>query len=252
LLYLEERCRHCGDCLAACPQHAIEQVNGTVRTSALCRRCGQCTEACQADARQIAGRRLTVGELVAEIERDLIFFEESGGGVTLSGGEPLAQPRFVSALLGACRERGIPTVLDTCGYAPSGVFLTVALAADLVLFDLKLMDPVKHKRYTGVSNRRILGNLEELVARGRPVTVRIPVMPRINDADDEIRQFARYLAELRVSRVELLPYHHIGAGKYKRLGLTYRLPGAPQPTAADLARFRDALTQAGLNAIVRL
>jgi pyruvate formate lyase activating enzyme len=252
LLYLEERCRHCGDCVTACPQHAIEQVNGAVRTSALCRRCGQCAEVCQAEARQIAGRRLTVGELVAEIERDLVFFEESGGGVTLSGGEPLAQPRFVSALLAACRDRGIRTVLDTSGYAPSSVFLDVALAADLVLFDLKLMDPLKHKQYTGVSNRRILGNLKELVARGRPVIVRIPVMPGINDTDDEIRQFARYLAELPISQVELLPYHHIGAGKYKRLGLPYRLGNAPQPTAADLARFSDPLTRAGLNVRVRL
>jgi pyruvate formate lyase activating enzyme len=251
LLYLEERCRHCGDCVAACPQHAIEQVDGAVRTSGVCRRCGQCTEVCQAEARQIAGRRMTVGELVAEIEKDLVFFEESGGGVTLSGGEPLAQPRFVAALLGACRDRGIRTVLDTCGYAPPSVFLAVALLANLVLFDLKLMDPLKHKQYTGVSNRRILANLEELVARGRPVTVRIPVLPGINDADDDIRQFARYLAELPVAQVELLPYHHIGAGKYQRLGLTYRLGHAPQPTAADLARFRDALTHAGLNVRVR-
>jgi len=271
LLYLEERCRHCGDCVAACPQHAIGQVNGTVRTNArcslpwppapgpwplvagaaLCRNCGQCTEACQAEARQIAGRRLTVAELVAEIERDLVFFEESGGGVTLSGGEPLAQPRFVSALLAACRDRGIPTVLDTCGYAPTAVFLNVALAAGLVLFDLKLMDPASHKQYTGVSNRRILGNLKELVARGRPVIVRIPVMPGINDTDDEVSQFARYLAALPVTQVELLPYHHIGAGKYKRLGLTYRLGDAPRPTPADLARFRDALVRAGLNVRIR-
>jgi len=252
LLYLEERCRHCGDCVTACPQHAIEQVDGTVRTSALCRRCGQCTEACQSEARQIAGRRITVGELVAEIERDLVFFEESGGGVTLSGGEPLAQPRFVSALLGACRDRGIPTVLETCGYATSGVFLTVALAADMVLYDLKLMDPARHKHYTGVSNRQILANLEELLARGRKVIVRIPVMPGINDADDDIRQFAGYLAKLPVTHVELLPYHHIGAGKYKRLGLPYRLPAAPRPTPAELARFSDALTRSGLNVRVRL
>ncbi len=251
LVYFEERCRHCGDCLAACPQHAIEQVDGTVRTTALCRRCGHCTEVCQAEARQIAGRRLTIGELITEIEKDLIFFEESGGGVTLSGGEPLAQPRFVSALLHACRDRGIRTAVETCGYAASGVFLDVALLADLVLFDLKLTDPVKHKQYTGVSNRRILANLEQLVARGGAVTVRIPVMPGINDTDDEAGQFARYLAELHVSRVELLPYHHIGAGKYQRLGLTYKLPDAPQPTAADLARFSDALARAGLNVRVR-
>ncbi|MGA2269739.1 MAG: glycyl-radical enzyme activating protein [Bryobacteraceae bacterium] len=251
LLYFEERCRHCGDCLAACPEHAIEQVDGIVRTSALCRRCGHCTEVCQAEARQIAGRRLTISEILTEIEKDLVFFEESRGGVTLSGGEPLAQPRVASALLGACRELGIGTVLETCGYAPSGVFLDVALGADLVLFDLKLMDPARHKQYTGVSNRRILRNLEELVARGRAVTVRIPVMPGINDAEDEIRHFARYLAALPASQVELLPYHHIGAGKYQRLGLTYRLRDARPPAEADLARFSDALARAGVSVRVR-
>ena len=172
--------------------------------------------------------------------------------MTLSGGEPLAQPRFVSALLSACRDRGIPAAIDTCGYAHSAVFLDVALAADMVLFDLKLMDPVKHKQYTGVSNRRILANLEALVAHGQKVTVRIPVIPGINDADDDIRQFAGYLAELPVKQVELLPYNDIGAGKYKRLSLTYRLPDSPRPTAADLGRFRDALTRAGLNVRVRL
>ena len=131
------------------------------------------------------------------------------------------------------------------------MFLDVALKADLVLYDLKLMDPARHKRYTGVSNRLILGNLEALVTRGRKVIVRIPVMPGINDADDDIRQFARYLAELPVSQVELLPYNNIGAAKYKRLGLTYPLPDAPRPTAADLARFHDALVRAGLNVRVR-
>jgi pyruvate-formate lyase-activating enzyme len=171
--------------------------------------------------------------------------------VTLSGGEPLAQPRFVSALLGACRDRGIPHRARNLRLRPQRRVPERGAAADLVLFDLKLMDPARHKQYTGVSNRRILANLEELVARGRPVTVRIPVMPGINDTDDEIQQFARYLSELPASQVELLPYHHIGAGKYKRLGLTYRLPAAPQPTAADLARFSDALTRAGLNVRVR-
>jgi pyruvate formate lyase activating enzyme len=250
LLYFEERCRHCGDCLTACPEHAVEHVGGAVRTSAACRHCGRCAEVCVAEARRIAGRRFTVGGLLKEIERDLVFFEESGGGLTLSGGEPMAQPHFVSALLDECRERRIHTAIETCGFAESGAFLRVALAADLVLFDLKLVDPEKHRRHTGASNQPILHNLEGLVARGRAVTVRIPVVPGINDAEEDIGQFAGYLARLRVRQVELLPYHQTGVEKYRRLGSTYRLKQTPLPAAPDLERFRDGLARAGLRVTV--
>ena len=246
LLYFEERCRHCGDCLTACPEHAVELVGREVRTLGACRHCGRCTEVCVAEARQIAGRRFTVGQLLTEIEKDLVFFEESGGGVTLSGGEPMAQPHFVSALLSECRRRRIRTAVETCGFAESNTFLSVALLAGLVLFDLKLVDAEKHQQQTGVSNRPILRNLEELVARGRAVTVRIPVVPGINDAEEDIGQFAGYLAKLGVRRVELLPYHGAGVGKYRRLGLTYRLNQTPPPAEPGLARFRSGLVQAGL------
>lgn len=249
-LYFEERCRHCGECLTACPQGAISDVDGVVHTSEACRRCGQCTEVCVTEARQIAGKRFTIGALLEEIEKDLVFFDESGGGVTLSGGEPVAQPAFTAAFMRVCRERGIKSVLETCGFAQEGAFLDVALQADLVLFDLKLMDPEKHRLYTGVPNDLILHNLEELIARHRPVMVRIPVVPGINDAAEDIAQFAAYLSRLRVLRVELLPYHRIGAEKYRRLGLPYRLQDTPQPAAADIARFRDRLSRAGLNVTV--
>jgi len=247
LMYFEERCRQCGDCAPACPEHAIERVDGMPRTSLdACRRCGQCIERCPAEARRIAGRRIALGDLIAEIEKDMVFFEESGGGVTLSGGEPLSQPRFVGALLHACRERGIRTALETCGFAPAGQFLEAALLADLVLFDLKLMDAALHKRFTGVSNARILANLEALAARGRAVTVRIPVVPGVNDGEEETRRFAQCLAGLRIARVELLPYHRIGAEKYKRLGMAYGFEDTPQPARAELDRFAGRLAQAGL------
>jgi pyruvate formate lyase activating enzyme len=219
VLYFEERCRHCGDCLATCPEGV---------TDFGCRRCSVCAEACQSEARQVAGKRMTADEVVREVERDLIFFEESGGGVTLSGGEPVAQPRFAEAVLRACRERRIHAVLETCGFAHPEVFLRVALAADLVLFDLKLMDPVRHKRYTGVSNRGILRNLEQLVERGRAVRVRIPVVPGINDSEEDAADFAEYLKRLAIRDVELLPYHHIGIEKYRRLGLSYKLAETPR------------------------
>ncbi|MBZ5618851.1 MAG: glycyl-radical enzyme activating protein [Acidobacteriia bacterium] len=259
LLYFDERCRHCGECVAACPQHAIRQTGEPVKSSQkddnkrssvpldVCRGCGRCAEVCQAEARQLAGKRMGLHEIVAEIEKDLIFFEESGGGVTLSGGEPLAQPEIAAAILRACCDRGIHTVLETCGYARPNTFRSVALLADLVLFDVKLMTAALHREYTGLSNIGILQNLEELFARGRPVTVRIPLVPGINDTAEEVDGFARYLGRFRGCRVELLPYHRIGAAKYARMGRTYRLKDTPEPAAADLARIGDRLTRAGLN-----
>src|ERR1017187_3508575 len=295
-LYFTERCRHCLECGAICPEHAISEIEGVVHTSDACTLCGTCTTVCMAEARQIAGQHYTVEELIAEVEKDVVFFDESGGGVTLSGGEPLSQPVFVTRFLAACRERGIFTTLETCGFAQPdvfrseagggvtlsggeplsqpvfvtrflaacrerGIFTTletcgfaqpdvfrqVALQADLVLFDLKFVDPAKHCQYTGVSNDLILRNLEQLVADRRPLTVRIPVIPGVNDSTEDIGGFVDYLSRLRPPAIELPPSPRIGADKYRRLGLPYKLPDTPQPAAADLAPFRDALTEAGLN-----
>ena len=246
-LYFAERCHHCLECAAICPEHAISEVDGVVYTSAACTLCGTCTTVCMAEARQIAGRRYTVEELIAEVEKDVVFFDESGGGVTLSGGEPLSQPVFVASFLAACRERGISTTLETCGFAQPDVFRQAARQADLVLFDLKLVDMAKHRQYTGAANELILRNLEQLVADRRRLTVRIPVIPGVNDSTEDIGGFVEYLSRLRPPAIELLPYHRIGADKYRRLGLPYKLPDTPQPAATDLAPFRDALTRAGLN-----
>jgi pyruvate formate lyase activating enzyme len=253
VLYFEERCRHCGECVAECPEHAIVQTDDEKPSSLLrdvCRRCGHCAEVCQAEARRLAGKRVGLDEVLREIEKDLIFFEESGGGVTLSGGEPLAQPRFAAALLQACRERGIHTAIETCGYARPETFRSVALLADLVLFDVKLMTAAAHREYTGLSNTGILQNLEELLAQGRAVTVRIPLVPGINDTAEEVDRFARYLGRFRGCRVELLPYHRIGAAKYARLGRTYRLEDTPEPLAGEIERVGDELRRAGLNVTV--
>ncbi|MGA2147877.1 MAG: glycyl-radical enzyme activating protein [Bryobacteraceae bacterium] len=249
-LYFEERCRHCLDCAAECPQGAIHEVDGALCTSDACSLCGHCAETCMAEARQIVGRRYRLSELLAEVERDLVFFDDSGGGVTLTGGEPVSQPAFAAAFLEACRRRGIRTALETCGFAQPDTFRRVALLADLVLFDLKQVDNEKHRLYTGVPNEPILSNLEDLVERGQAVTVRIPVVPGINDTAADVAGFAAYLGKIHAPAVELLPYHSIGEGKYRRLGLPYKLNGTPQPAAADLAHFRDALTRAGLNVTV--
>ena len=248
VMYSEERCLLCGDCAAVCPQYAIHREDGWMETSSeLCRCCGVCLDHCLMEARQIAGRRITLSELIAEIEKDVVFFDESGGGVTLSGGEPLSQPAFVSALLRACRGRGIHTVIETCGFAHPAIFLDVATRADLVLFDLKLLDPVKHRRYTGVANERILGNLEALAASGRPMAVRIPVVPGINDSDADLRQFSNFLSHAGVRRADLLPYHRTGMDKYKRLGLMYGCKDIAEPTPADLDRVVRILSEEGID-----
>ncbi len=249
-LYFEERCRHCLECIAECPQQAIHEVNGVICTSDACTLCGHCAEICMAEARQLAGRRHSLGELVAEIEKDIVFFDDSGGGVTLTGGEPVAQPAFAAALLLACRDRGIRTAIETCGFAQARVFRSVASLAGLVLFDLKLVDREKHRRYTGASNDLILANLEALIASRKPLVVRIPIVPGINDTAEDLAAFAEYLGQLHPPAVELLPYHHIGADKYRRLGIAYKLREAPPPAAAELAHFRDTLARAGLNVTV--
>jgi pyruvate formate lyase activating enzyme len=249
-LYFEERCRHCLECAAACPQQAIHETDGVIYTSAACDFCGHCAEICMAEARQIAGRRYTPRALLAEVERDIVFFDDSGGGVTLTGGEPVSQPAFSAAFLEMCRARGIRTAIETCGYAQPAAFQSVALLADLVLFDLKLVDPEKHRLQTGAPNDLILANLEDLVARRHPLAVRIPVVPGMNDRGEDLEAFAGYLGRVRPASVELLPYHRIGADKYRRLGLPYKFPETPVPATAELERFREVLARAGLQVIV--
>ncbi len=247
-MYFEERCRHCGGCVEICPEQAVYSVNGTVHTDrARCLRCGTCVEACAAAAREICGRTVSVEELVAEIEKDVVFFDDSHGGVTLSGGEPMAQPRFAIAVLRACRERRIHTTVETCGFAHPLIFKTVAENADLVLFDLKVLDRGKHRQYTGVFNDQILSNFEAMVAGGRPLVVRIPVVPGVNDSEEDACQFARFLARSTVSRVDLLPYHRIGSDKYRRLGVPGRLGDLSQPSPEELERFARPLREAGLS-----
>lgn len=245
LMYLEDRCRRCGDCLAVCPNAALALVDGAVRTSAACLRCGACAEACVAEARRLFGRRMTVSEVVREIERDLAFFDESNGGVTLSGGEPLSQPLFAEALLRASRDRRIHTVLDTSGFAPQEVLLHVSRHADLVLYDLKFIDPDKHRDYTGVSNELILSNLQALVESGRPVIIRLPLIPGANDSQEQVRQLAGLAWALGLRRIDLLPYHRIGIDKYRRLGITCRVGGLEPAPDANLDRIAAELRQRG-------
>jgi pyruvate formate lyase activating enzyme len=181
---------------------------------------------------------VTVGETVGEIVRDVPFYDESGGGATFSGGEPLWQPDFLAAVLRACHERGIHTAVDTCGFAPWETIARVREATDLFLYDLKLMDSGRHAELTGVPNALILENLERLSRLGQTLIVRVAVIPGINDSERELRALGEFVGSLRnPPPIDLLPYHRIGVGKYTRLGRLYHLGEVTPPSEERMAQI---------------
>lgn len=227
----ETRCIRCAACVPVCPQHAIT-LNGAGATidRALCTRCGACVDVCYADAREQVGRLMSVAQVMAEIERDIPFFDESGGGVTFSGGEPLMQPDFLHALLQACRVPEIRTAVDTSGYAPWKTLDRIRNEVDLFLYDLKLMDESAHRKFTGVPNDLILSNLKRLAQHGHRIAVRVAIVPGINDDPANIRRTAEFVASLPgEQQVDVLPYHDSAAEKYRRLDMRYSLTDTVTP-----------------------
>ena len=247
LMFFENRCLGCGECIPVCPHGAVQRLNGAIHTTSTCQACGTCADTCPSGARKVAGRWMTVSEVMREVERDLIFWDESGGGVTFSGGEPLGQPRFLASLLEACREKRINTVVETCGLAKQDVVLYLSEKVGLFLYDLKILDPTKHKKYTGVPNDSILENLEALAQRKKPVVVRFPIIPEINDDSGNIRQMVALLSRLHLWQIHLLPYHQTGTEKYKRLGLGFRLEDVKVPPPSLVTKIAGQFERAGFN-----
>ncbi|MCX5653142.1 MAG: glycyl-radical enzyme activating protein [Planctomycetota bacterium] len=263
IVIIDGRCMQCGECRAACPEKGVRHLflesaemptkpHGPEKGCLTpfsgeppmrCTRCGACVEACPTGARQMVGRRMSVAEVMAEVLKDRVFYEESGGGATFSGGEPLLQPKFLAALLRDCRAAGIHTTVDTCGFAPREDLLAVAPLADLFLYDLKFMDEARHARYTGASNVSILENLRALGRIHSNIWVRVPIIPGFNDSAEQLDALARFAAATPgVRQVNVLPYHEAGAYKSSRVGRPYRLEKIAPPSAermeAVAARFR--------------
>ena len=245
MIVRENRCIRCGACVEACPEDAIAWVEGRPVTNwNRCERCGVCADACFADARERIGREMTVDAVMAEILADTAFYDESGGGVTLTGGEPLAQREFTLALLWACKAREIHTALDTCGYASWSVLDQVRRYVDLFLYDLKQMDDARHREVTGAPVGPILANLRALAEHGHAVRLRVPVIPGVNDDDESIRQIAAFAASLpRLDGIDLLPYHTTAADKYRRMNRPYVLAGARPLSDTRMAQLADLVRE---------
>jgi pyruvate formate lyase activating enzyme len=202
---------------------------------------------CHSGAREIVGKKMTAFEVIEEIEKDTVFHDESGGGVTFSGGEPLMQSNFLEALLKLCKERRIHTAVETCGLADSEALLRISTYVDLYLYDLKLMNVEKHRLFTDMPNEVILKNLRLLSLNHNRIIVRFPIIPGVNDDDENVLQIGRFVSAMtKVREIDLLPYHGMGAEKYKRLGRKYRLTQTKTPSDVEMAKIAQRLQDFGL------
>jgi len=204
-----------------------------------CILCGTCHKLCPTEAIEMIGSAQTIEQVMKEIGKDMVFYEQSGGGVTFSGGEPMMQIEFLDQILMRCKEKKINTVVDTSGYTPYSSFERILDKVDLFLFDLKHMDEEKHKKYTGVSNKLILDNLAKLSQTKCDIWIRIPIIPGVNDDDTNILKTGEYISKLGLSKVNILPYHDIAVDKYKRLGKNYALSGIESPSETLMEEIAD-------------
>ena len=248
LLWYANRCIGARDCLKACPEKALELSREGMRIDRkLCNACGRCEEACPACALEVVGKPWSVSALVAEVKKDEAFYRNSGGGVTLGGGEPMMQAEFVIAFLERCRAEGLSTALDTSGCAPWSQYERALPFVDLILLDLKQMDPEGHRRMTGTELEPILRNAARLGKEKTPVWVRTPIIPGYTDSPENVAAVARFIAGNmpNVERYDLLAFNNLCTGQYERLGIPFALKGAPLLRRQDMEHLKEVALAAG-------
>jgi len=247
LMYKRQRCTGCGECIKSCPKEAISFVAEEVSINRKhCNLCGKCSQRCPTAALMIIGKEMNVEEIMKEMEKDLIFYDESEGGITFSGGEPLLQLDFLDALLKKCKDRNLRTAVDTSGYASDEAIDKVSDKVNLFLYDIKMMEDKKHRKYTGVSNKLILKNFKKLAKSGSNILVRFPIVPSINDGEDNVAKTAKFILTHNTKRISLLPYHRAGIEKYRSLGRTYKLKRTQAPSDENLRLIKEKLETFGL------
>jgi pyruvate formate lyase activating enzyme len=263
LRYYAERCIACGQCVISCPYHAHELYERAhVFHRDRCALSGDCVDTCFSNALQMEGRSMTVDQVMAEILADKPFYDSSGGGVTLSGGEPALSKDFAVEILMQCRNNRLHTAVETCGEIPWPSLEALLPFTNLVMMDLKHLDDGKHRLATGQSNERILSNAARLAATGIPIIFRTPVVPTVNDSEEEITRIASFVRGLIVQRTEhgqrnadiryeLLAFHKLAAGKYPTLGLAYKARDIDPPTNERMTSLLNAARRGGIEATMR-
>ena len=249
LVFFANKCIGCGECFKVCRQgaHEILASGERIHHRDRCVLCGECVEHCYAEALVMEGKQMSVEEVMIELRKDIPFYENSGGGITISGGEPTFQSAFTLALLRQCKEEGLHTALDTCGQTRWTTYEQLLPYVDLVLYDLKHIDPERHRKYTGVRNDLILENLHKMSQYGVPIEIRMPIIPTLNDAREFIEGAAAFLQPLEhITRVQLLPYHRLGESKYERLGLEGKMPAIDPPPKESLEEIAAWMRAYGL------
>lgn len=247
-----DRCIRCDRCIPTCPTKAIQMTDDTLRIDrSLCNNCGMCSKTCHSEALVLLGKAMTVKELVEEAKKDKVFYKHSHGGVTISGGEPLLQPSFTLELLRALKEEGISAGIDTCGHVPLASIEPLTPYVDFFLWDLKHLDPQKHKELTGVSNELILRNARFVSDMNIPLYIRLPVIPGYNDSEQNIRATCEFVRTLSsVVEIDLLPLHHLGRARYESLDLHYPIAHVPLLQESLLESMKRLIESYGLKTSV--
>jgi len=247
LRFVENLCKGCKRCIEVCPVHAIRDAKGSIQFDRnLCTVCGECATVCPTKAVSIVGEVKTVSDILEVLEKDRVFFEGSGGGLTLSGGEPLAQPKFAGAIMQAAKEKGFHTAIETTGYQHWDLVKPIILNSDIVLFDIKIMDAVRHEKTVGVTNKLILENAEKIADMRKQMIIRVPIVPGFNDDFENLDKTLAFAERIGVLEVHFLPYHRLGQQKYGQLGRFYQMDLVEPPGVEKMQKLVEKVKRPGV------